>query len=74
MHAYVFLADLASATRDKPLDANDVKPGWIALGVVVLLCIATYFLAKSFLRHSKKALQPWDSEDAARRTTPHDRT
>ncbi|MCW2830795.1 MAG: hypothetical protein JWP31_1487 [Aeromicrobium sp.] len=74
MRTYVLLADLAAA-RDTPLDPNDVKPGWVALGIVVLLIIATYFLAKSFLRHSKKALQPWDGDDAdaGGRRSPHDR-
>lgn len=77
MSAYVVLADLAAAvTRDKPLDPNDVKPGWVALGIVVILCIATFFLCRSFLSHSRKAQLPWDGEDAdpgIRRTTPHDR-
>ena len=77
MRTYVFLADLAaSTTRDKPLDPNDVKPGWVALGIVVLLIIATFFLCRSFLAHARKAQKPWDGEDAdpgLRRTTPHDR-
>ena len=35
MSAYVVLANLAAAgTRDKPLDPNDVKPGYVALGIV----------------------------------------
>ena len=75
MRTYALLADLA--TRDKPLDPSDVKPGWVALGIVVVLIIATFFLAKSFLAHSKKALEPWDDEDVdpgVKRTTPHDRT
>lgn len=54
---------------------EDVKPGWVALGIVALLCVATYFLARSFLRHAKTAMKPWDGEpDGASRTTPHDRT
>lgn len=77
MQTYAALATwLDSATRDKPLDPNDVKPGWVALGIVVLLIIAVYFLARSFMRHSKKALQPWDGEESGSgvgRTTPHDR-
>ncbi|AWB93102.1 hypothetical protein [Aeromicrobium chenweiae] len=77
MRSYVFLADLAAKADGKRLDPNDVKPGWVALGIVVLLIIATYFLARSFMRHSKKALQPWDqdgSDPGVKRTTPHDRT
>jgi hypothetical protein len=53
---------------------EDVKPGWVALGIVVALCVATYFLSRSFLKHSKKAQQHWDGEDEGPgRTTPHDR-
>ena len=55
------LAVLVAA--EKPLDPNDVKPGWLALGIVVLLCIATYFLARSFLKHAKKAQEPWEGEN-----------
>ncbi len=77
MSAYVVLADLAAAvTRDKPLDPNDVKPGWVALGIVVILIVATFFLCRSFLSHSRRAQLPWDGEDAdpsIKRTTPHDR-
>lgn len=77
MRAYVLLADLASVgTRDKPLDPNDVKPGWVALGIVVILCIAVFFLCRSFLNHARKSQKPWDGEDVdpgVKRTTPHDR-
>lgn len=72
MHVLVALAN--AGTRDTPLDPNDVKPGWVALGIVVLLCIAVFFLCRSFIRHAKKAEQPWEGESAdAKRTTPHDR-
>lgn len=61
MNVYAIAATLV--TREAPLDPNDVKPGWVALGIVVLLIIATFFLARSFLKHSKKAQQPWEGED-----------
>lgn len=48
---------------ETPLNPDDVKPGWLALGIVALLCVATYFLARSFLKHSRKAQQPWEGED-----------
>lgn len=77
MRAYVFLADLASeGTRKGPLDPNDVKPGWVALGIVVILIIATAILCRSFLAHARKASKPWEGEDAdsgVGRTSPHDR-
>jgi len=50
-------------TAEPAFTDDDVKPGWLALGIVVALCVATYFLARSFLRHSKKAQQPWEGED-----------
>jgi hypothetical protein len=78
MRAYVLLADLASATtRDKPLDPNDVKPGWVALGIVLILCVALFFLCRSFLTHARKSQAPWQGEDVdsgVKRTTPHDRS
>lgn len=60
MSLYAFAA-LVSA--EKPLNPEDVKPGWVALGIVALLCVATFFLARSFLKHSKKAQQPWEGEE-----------
>jgi hypothetical protein len=78
MRAYVLLGDLAAAgTRKTPLDPNDVKPGWLALGIVVVLIIAVALLCRSFLSHARKAQRPWqgeDVEDGAGRITPHDRT
>lgn len=75
MHVLVALAN--ATTRDKPLDPNDVKPGWVALGIVIILCIAVALLCWSFLKHAKKAEQPWEGEEAdsgIKRTTPHDRS
>ena len=59
-------AQLATAlveAENRGLDPNIVKPGWTALGIVALLCLATFILARSFLKHSRKALQPWEGED-----------
>ncbi|MBC7633464.1 hypothetical protein [Aeromicrobium sp.] len=67
MNSFALAATVAMRTT--PLDPNDVKPGWVALGIVVLLIIATAFLCVSFLRHSKKAMRPWDGED-----TPADKS
>jgi hypothetical protein len=78
MRAYVLLADLAASdTRKTPLDPNDVKPGWLALGIVCVLIVAVFFLCRSFLAHARKAQKPWEGEDVdpgVKRTTPHDRT
>ena len=50
-------------TAEPAFSKEDVKPGWVALGIVAALCVATYFLARSFLKHSKKAQQPWEGEE-----------
>lgn len=52
------------SASEKPLDPNDVKPGYLALSIVIILCIATFFLLRSFMKHSKKAEQPWEGESA----------
>lgn len=75
MSAYAFLVDLASF--EPGITEDDVKPGYVALGIVVILCIATYFLCRSFLAHSRRAQLPWEGEEAdpgISRTTPHDRS
>jgi divalent metal cation (Fe/Co/Zn/Cd) transporter len=70
MNAYA----IAALAAEPAFSKEDVKPGWVALGIVAILCVATYFLVRSFIRHAKKAQQPWQGEDhAANRTTPHDR-
>jgi hypothetical protein len=76
MRAYALLADLATtfaAAEKNPLDPNDVKPGWVALGIVIILCFATFLLARSFLKHSKRADQLWEGEEDASRPRPTER-
>lgn len=46
--------------RDTPLDPNDVKPGWLALGLVAVLCVAVVVLVRSFVKHARRAREPWD--------------
>ena len=60
MNSYVLAALVAAA---KPPTPENAKPGWIAPAPVLALCVATYFLARSFLKHSRKAQQPWEGED-----------
>jgi hypothetical protein len=64
---------VAALAAAEPFNKDDVKPGWVALGIVVVLCFATFVLALSFLRHAKKAQQPWDGDSDPGRTTPHNR-
>lgn len=60
MNSYVFAALVAA---EKPLTPENVCPGWIALMTVLALVVATYFLARSFLKHSRKAQQPWEGDE-----------
>jgi uncharacterized membrane protein YdfJ with MMPL/SSD domain len=59
-----FLTILVTAERPRGLDPNIVRPGWLALGIVAALAVAVFFLAKSFARHTKKAAQPWEGDQA----------
>lgn len=44
------------------LDWRNSQPGYAALVVVGLLVVASALLARSFLRHVRKAKEPWDDE------------
>lgn len=35
-------------------DPNDVKPGWLALWIVIALCVALAILMRSFAKQIKK--------------------
>lgn len=48
---------------------NDVKPGWIALFIVLGLCLVTFLLWRSMNRQLRKIKAP-PSADAARRRRP----
>lgn len=53
---------LVTAERPRGLDPNIVRPGWLALGIVALLGVAVFFLAKSFAKHTRRAAQPWEGD------------
>ena len=55
------LRGLASA--DVPLTPENVRPGWLALLVVGILILATVVLLRSFVKHSKRAAEPWEGEE-----------
>lgn len=54
------VASLASAHAAFPtdslmaLDPDDVKPGWVAFVIVVLMGVALYFILRSFVKQLRK--------------------
>ncbi|WP_370186868.1 hypothetical protein [Aeromicrobium sp.] len=65
---------LVTAERPRGLDPNIVRPGWLALGIVALLAVAVFFLAKSFAKHTKRAAQPWEGDVDETTSTTSTRT
>lgn len=53
------------ATNDRGLDPNIVKPGWTALGIVVLLAVVVAFLGRSFARQRGMLEANFDAMEAA---------
>ena len=67
MNTYAALnAYVAFVSADVPITRDNVKPGWVALGIVFLLGVALVFLLFSFAKHSGRARQPWTSDDTSR--------
>jgi len=52
-------------TADVPLTKDNVRPGWLAMGIVALLGVAVVVLIRSFIKHAKKAAEPWESDSEA---------
>ena len=53
---------LGITTADVPLTPENVRPGWLAMLVVGILIVATVVLLRSFVKHSKRAAEPWEGE------------
>ena len=49
-------------TADVPLTRENVRPGWLAMLVVGILIVATIFLMRSFVKHFRRASEPWEGE------------
>lgn len=48
---------------DTPLPPEDYRPaGYVAMVIVGILIVATYFLLRSFIKHAHKAKQPWEGD------------
>lgn len=52
------------ATADVPITKDNVRPGWVALGVVAALGVALVLLIRSFVKHTRRAAQPWDGDSS----------
>ena len=46
-----------------PIDWRNAEPGFTALIVVGLLFLSMVFLVRSFLKHARRAREPWEGED-----------
>ncbi len=65
MNTYAALMSAAAlVTADIPITRDNVKPGWVALGIVAALGVGLFFLMRSFIKHTKRANQPWEGEDS----------
>lgn len=58
------LSTVAFVTADVPITRDNVKPGWVALGIVFALGVALVFLLHSFAKHARTASEPWEGEDS----------
>ena len=52
-----------STGANPPIDWRNSDPGFTALIVVGLLFLAMVFLVRSFLKHARRAREPWEGED-----------
>jgi hypothetical protein len=56
-------------TADVPLTPENVRPGYLAMLVVGILIVATVILMRSFVKHFRRASEPWEGEEDH---DPHD--
>jgi hypothetical protein len=50
------------SAANPPLDWRNVEPGFTALILVGVLFVAVALLWRSFLKHAKRAGEPWEGE------------
>ncbi|MGH3474743.1 MAG: hypothetical protein ACRDOT_07520 [Aeromicrobium sp.] len=53
---------LGVVTAEVPLTPENVRPGWLAMLVVGLLIVALVVLLRSFVKHARRAAEPWPGE------------
>jgi RsiW-degrading membrane proteinase PrsW (M82 family) len=54
---------LGVTTADVPLTPENVRPGWLAMLVVGVLIVALVILMRSFIKHFRRASEPWEGEE-----------
>lgn len=54
-------------------DPEDVKPGWLGLGVVVAMAVLLYFILRSFVKQLKKVDFDEDAPRGREQADPHPR-
>lgn len=64
MNTYAaLLSTVAFVTADVPITRDNVKPGWVALGIVAAMGVGLFFLLRSLSKHEKIARRPWEGEE-----------
>lgn len=51
------------SAANPPVEWRNSEPGFTALIVVGALFLAMFFLWRSFLKHARKAREPWEGEN-----------
>jgi hypothetical protein len=59
------LAELALAAAKVPKDGEGVKSGPLGLAVILVLCVAVYFLMKSMSKHLKRVREDFPTDKPA---------
>jgi hypothetical protein len=47
-----------------PLDWKHSQPGYLGLVVVLVLFVGAGLLFRSFLKHARKAREPWEGDES----------
>lgn len=54
---------LLLSAANPPVDWRHAPPGYLGLIVVLILFTSMVFLVRSFLKHARKAKEPWPGEE-----------
>jgi len=54
---------LLLSAANPPIDWKHAQPGYAGLIVVLILFAAMAFLVRSFIKHARKAREPWPGEE-----------